>query len=431
MKTSRFNFFVVSTSNKCYIYNSMTNCLLNVDSDIFKFLSNCGRDKIIDLPHDFFDKETIESLFSANILTDSDQDEIDLLHLKFLTNRFDKSKMTLTLVPTQACNFNCTYCYEHFRPNISMEKTTEDNIIKFITQANPNSLHLTWYGGEPLMNFNSIQNISTQLKLNNINFDASIVTNGYLLKEGIIDQLQDLNITSIQVTLDGPEDIHDSRRFLLTGKPSFKIIYKNIESLLSSKASEKILLKIRVNVDKSNIQQYSEFRQSLINDLNRYNRKIFIYPGWVTGETNPDTCCLTNNEISEFVLENSANVYPQNGLNECMVRHINSYLIGPTGKLYKCWHNLGHEEFELGNINDQPQILNSKLLSRFIIGTDPYLHAECKQCSILPICWGGCPMERYENAFKNSKHNTCIEYKNNMEAYILKHINKIETQVMV
>ncbi|MDR0970482.1 MAG: SPASM domain-containing protein [Lentimicrobiaceae bacterium] len=68
--------------------------------------------------------------------------------------------------------------------------------------------------------------------------------------------------------------------------------------------------------------------------------------------------------------------------------------------------------------------MNVGLISKFIIGTDPYLHPECKECSILPICWGGCPMDRFNNKFNRQNIDTCCRYKGKMEKFVLKYINK-------
>ncbi|MDR0970481.1 MAG: radical SAM protein [Lentimicrobiaceae bacterium] len=362
MKVSRYNFFVTSENNTCYIYNSATNALLSVEKEIYDFLQQSKEYQELILPSDLFDEETVDVLKSANIITQSDENKLNSLYLKTLSNRFDGTKMNLTLVPTQACNFNCIYCYEKIRPNIFMDDETENNIINYVISINPKKLHIAWYGGEPLMNFKSIQKISEALIQKNINFNAIMITNGYLMNKEVLNQLFKLRINSLQITIDGPKEIHDTRRFLLNGKGTFDKIYKNILLLLSLDECKDIALKIRINVDKGNLNTYLKFRDELYDKFSKFNRKVIIYPGWVTGEGNPDISCLTPEDISSFTLNNMEDIYPENEQVECMSRHINSFLIGPTGKMYKCWHNLGHPELELGNLNDKPCIVDSNLL---------------------------------------------------------------------
>jgi len=189
--------------------------------------------------------------------------------------------------------------------------------------------HITWYGGEPLLRFDIIKEISKILISENILFDASLITNGYLLNIETINQLQSLNISMIQITIDGFEEMHNKRRFLLNGNGTYKRILKNINLLLSSPFTKNILLKIRINTDKNNANDYIRFRNYLMKQLSHYNHRIQIYPGWVTGETNPKVPCLSGDEISKFVLNNSTEYYPENNLYDCMARHINSFLIDP------------------------------------------------------------------------------------------------------
>jgi len=310
-----------------------------------------------------------------------------------LTNRFNGSRMFLTIAPTQACNFDCIYCYEQFRPNANMDLQTEENIVNYIMDSNPKKLHLTWYGGEPLIKIDSIKRISNILVSKKIDFESMLITNGYLLDEEIVAQLEELKITSVQITLDGKKKVHDSRRFLKGGGHTYDKIINNLTSLLNYEYVIPVFVKIRVNIDKSNEETHLDFRNYLYKRFECYKQNIMIYPGWVTGETNPEIPCLSQPDISKFILEKSGDHYPDNVTSECMARHINSFLIGPNGDLYKCWHNLGISEYKIGNINDKNLIINDKLMSRFIVGTDPYLDNKCSQCSVLPICWGGCPMD--------------------------------------
>jgi len=422
MKYSTFNELIKLDNNKKYIYNSLSNCLLQIEDDMYsKFESLSSDSSSLNVSN--MDTKILNKLSEFKIFTENDEVEIDRLHMHMLASRFDATRMNLTIAPTRACNFNCTYCYEVFRPAEHMTKNTEDKILDFVKKSNPKKLHITWYGGEPLLKFETIERLSNKLSENGIVFSGMLITNGYLLTKNIISKLGDCEIKSIQFTLDGVESVHDKRRMPLSGGKTYKRILLNITELLKSSVSQNMIIKIRINVDQSNINDYSQVKESLQTKFLQYNRNIVIYPGWVTGETNPDLPCLSKSDISEFTLSNSKSFFPNNSMIECMARHVNSFLIGPNGDLYKCWHNLGNENYKLGNIYDDRLIINDLVLSKFIIGTDPFLHQECRKCKILPICWGGCPMERFENKFLGKNHNTCSEHKNYLSGFIKKHIS--------
>jgi len=85
--------------------------------------------------------------------------------------------------------------------------------------------------------------------------------------------------------------------------------------------------------------------------------------------------------------------------------------------MYKCWHNLGNTDYSIGNINSKDLYIDEKILTRFIISTDPFNDINCKACNLLPICWGGCPMERYENKYNNGMNNMCTHFKDNLTSF--------------
>ena len=138
-------------------------------------------------------------------------------------------------------------------------------VIDFIKERSPNSssISIKWYGGEPLIEFNKIVQITNEVKPLFENFSASIITNGYLLTPDKIEQFEELGIRQIQITLDGPEEIHNKRRPLKNGKGSFNQILRNIDYLFS--VNEKIFVTIRVNIDRSNENMYGDIYNYLGN----------------------------------------------------------------------------------------------------------------------------------------------------------------------
>ena len=122
------------------------------------------------------------------------------------------------------------------------------------------------FGGEPLIGLSVIERVSKRFwdlcNTNGLpNPARSITTNGYLLNEDMYGTLMDLGITSAQITLDGPPEIHDLRRPLVAGKPTFDRIIKNILC-----APEAFSLSVRINVDSGNCQHIFELIEVLHNE---------------------------------------------------------------------------------------------------------------------------------------------------------------------
>lgn len=55
-----------------------------------------------------------------------------------------------TLIPTEGCNFQCSYCHKN-HPAASMTRDTLDQIEEYITAQAPRhkQVVLAWLGGEP------------------------------------------------------------------------------------------------------------------------------------------------------------------------------------------------------------------------------------------------------------------------------------------
>ena len=83
----------------------------------------------------------------------------------------------------------------------------------------------------------------------------------------------------MRITLDGEKEIHDKRRVLCNGDGTFDVIVSNIK-----KFSEKgIRVKIRVNIDKENVDAYLKVK-NVFKDI----KNIVIYPARVTEEPTQD-----------------------------------------------------------------------------------------------------------------------------------------------
>ena len=67
-----------------------------------------------------------------------------------------------------ACNFRCPYCYEKGKEYATMTPETIAQMKKYI-QNLKNSykrIHITWYGGEPLMAFDIIKELMEEVYQN-------------------------------------------------------------------------------------------------------------------------------------------------------------------------------------------------------------------------------------------------------------------------
>jgi len=98
--------------------------------------------------------------------------------------------VSLTICPTMNCNFDCPYCFENHRPG-KMSPEVQDDVVnlarRILEVRSGKSLHVSWFGGEPLLAPDVIESLSERLialaEEFHFSYSAAITTNGYLLSQ--------------------------------------------------------------------------------------------------------------------------------------------------------------------------------------------------------------------------------------------------------
>lgn len=421
MEWSRYNYFFKSPKHGNLLYNTLTQALIKIpEGDLDRLL------RLQQMPDDVVNMKEKDFFLSRRFIVKSNNDELAYHINRVLKNRYNPSSMSLTIAVTRACNFNCVYCYEDDRVNKYMNEAVEEDVVNFV-KRNPHlkSLFVVWYGGEPLLNFQSIKRLSRAFISLEIEYNAFIVTNGYLLTEEIIAQFSDLRIGGVQITLDGEEKFHDSRRMLRGGGKTFEVIIRNIETLLE--IAPKVRIDIRTNIDRRNSMQYTAFYREIREKFPQKN--IRVYTGFShdllgSGCVPSDVEMSTANDRAGFFLKNfDENKLPivdfsfHTQLTTCIANNLTGFVVGPEGEVYKCWTVIGCSDVVIGNIKD-PNKFDQTLIARYMTGADYLFDEKCRECTCLPICTGGCPLDRIRSKYENIKIDFCSVARQNLESYI-------------
>lgn len=407
LKLSLYN-HLFQKNDKFYLYNSQQGFFAEIPEDIYISL--------IDRNFSTIDPETMDFLKSKDLIMEENdchnfyQEE----KIRFLKNAYNTENLNLVIVPYTGCNFNCPYCFESKRNPQMMEEGFGTKIVDFIkTHKNVKTMNVTWYGGEPLLAIDRIKEINNLLtQIEGITLTATtLVTNGYCVNDHTLSILKSLNLTQIQVTVDGNKETHDKTRALKAdGTGTFEIVCENIKRLAENLPECEI--SVRVNINRKNKEDYlivsKMFESSGL-------KNIFCYPGYIRVET-PDGCTMCNDTISgyskaQFILDMKHNgcrmpVFPNIKGKGCMMNTLQSYIIGPVGEIYKCWNDVSNEDRIIGNIADN-DIHNRKLYYRYLNDTTVFSDAKCKDCKLFPVCDGGCGYYRYKNNFESGRFNLC------------------------
>jgi len=115
--------------------------------------------------------------------------------------------------------------------------------------------------------------------------------------------------------------------------------------------------------------------------------------------------------------------YPSRFFEECAIRSRTSTNIDPEGYVYKCWEIIGNKKYAIGKLNDgKITEINSITLNRQRYGSDTLDDKTCSRCSYLPVCNGGCPIQRIENEFEGGKNDVCTLYKGYLPEFLKAHL---------
>ncbi len=422
-----------------FCYNALSNTLIELDEAHYRLVEayRDGR-----MPPDAGDDGLVDLLRRKHVLVEDGEEEDLLLarHHRRQAACFDTSSLGLAVCPTLRCNFRCPYCYEADQEDGGfMSASTRERLVAWIGRHESiRSLSVSWYGGEPLLAFDTIRALTERfLALGLAYRKARLVTNGYLLDDEKIARLDELRIESVQITLDGPREVHDSRRVLAGGGPTFERILGNVAALMGSGWSG--TCGIRVNVDRHNLGAFLELRAEL---LERFaGTRLSVYPGRVdvTGDQAYDACaCLDTEEWADFALELADRrwVFPVSGLHPggfldgtCVATRLQGFVVGPAGELYKCWDDVGRPQSVVGSVCAEETTVDAVLQARYVTGVDPYADPECLACKVLPVCGGGCAHRRLLVRYEGREGiDHCSPYKTRLRDFLEAYVRAVRSR---
>lgn len=419
---SKYNYIYESEKYGTFIYNSVTNSFVKIDKKLKDQITqiNEWNDQVLNT----FSEEFRQVLSSHKIIVDKDEDNEYYIKKKYakLYSVFNPHVLGLTIATTTNCNFSCPYCYEKGTIAQVMGKEVENAIINYVKMSPAKTLNVTWYGGEPLMNFETIKRLSKAFsQINHLEkIQYSLITNGYFLDEEKALFFKQYHLKSIQITIDGLRATHNKSRRAKNGEPTFDKIINNID--LCSLILTETRFGIRMNISKLNGNEYANLYTALTNKW-KSRKNISIYFAFVEDYGQCDVGCYNSEEKILFIRDlrdkyhvNIRSFYPKNRLGVCIANSAYGYVVAPNGDLYKCWSDIGKTDRIIGSFIEKEKH-NYSLLANYAVAYDKYEDPKCKECFLFPVCEGGCPGHRYNNKYCGHHHEVC--------PYELQHIDKI------
>jgi uncharacterized protein len=398
MKPSRFNIFIPLPSENgsdYLLFNTFTDTRVRINEALKSFMDRIDRGE----PASQDEQPYLDQLLELGLMRPDAEDEDCLLGEWFERVRYDQSELSLTLLTTYACNLLCSYCYQDgIKSWSSMDLATCERLIEWagrlLTQIEPGSLRLTFYGGEPLLNTQALfflaRNLFNETRRRGITQEIHIITNGTLLSRKLVEYLRPFGLKSIKVTLDGDREAHDRQRPFADGRGTFELICHNLENIKGG-----VSLIIGGNYDLTNKGSIPRLLDRLAErDFCNYIQELAFKP--IIGAGRP-TCSFSDSSPEDFLWlieeteKKGFSATKKISLGPCEAQKAWSFTIDPEGRIYKCGAFVGRPEFEIGNIRQS--IMNGA--HQQFMTANPRWGNNCKGCPYIPLCCGGCRYSAY------------------------------------
>src|SRR6202161_3241828 len=318
---------------------------------------------------------------------------------------------------TNKCTLPCKYCYEfgedkvatpEGKPKFMDFETAAASVDYLFTQsAGRHGVHITFFGGETLMNFPLLKKVVDYAKqkaaAQGRSIDFSLTTNATLLTPTIIEFLS-ANEIGVTVSMDGDKASHDAFRVFSNGKGSYDIVEPRVRQLIRDHKTRPFVA--RVTMPSQAMDVLGTYRH-LKNDLG------FHEIGFAPVTTAKDRLYSINEpgmngvlqqfhilaeEWLQFALRGEMHGFSNvsDTISE-LIQGVNKSHpcgaalgligVGPSGDLAPCHRFVDSDTHSMGNvstgIDKQKQ---NDFLARGHIGSK----YDCHTCWALPLCAGGC-----------------------------------------
>lgn len=304
---------------------------------------------------------------------------------------------------SRKCNLNCAHCGA-VKEKYEKELTTEQ-IKDLIDQlANINVKFFAATGGEPLLRKDILE---VMMYASEKGIKTGLATNGFFINEEKAKKIKEAGILSIQISLDGTENTHNTIR-------GNNLSYRNAINGIKYLQKEKIkIISVATTVTPMNFNDLKKLKEILLNLGVKTWRICIIMP---IGKAERKKLLLNPKqlrELFEFVSSNKENIKIQIGENlpflaeyEKRIRKsplvcpvgFTACCIGVDGNVRGCPEMPDIEKFREGSILEKPFIdiwTNGfkRYRNRESIKTDN----KCMNCKNKEGCYGGCWVMREGN----------------------------------
>lgn len=404
LKSSFYNFILDQKDKECILYNSLSGVILLVTNpEEYRKVK-----ELLNSVENYYyeEDEIIKLLYEKGILVEEDKDELEYLEYLYERDVVRNQELSLTLITTRQCNLRCVYCYEKHE-NLVMSSEVYHSLELYIENSlrerKYSGVNITLFGGEPFLEYNNItsflENLSRICNKYNVPYSAGAITNGVLITPEHFQKLYELGVGYYQITIDGLEDTHNMYRKSIDGKGSFRKIIENLKYMNNTDYDFEVT--IRTNFNEEVFRRAKEFYKFIAQN---FDRRFHVYYEGIKklgGENDASLDILGVDKVSETSIDIAAYIRKLGIKNDvidemtlpfkqvCYATKHNNYLIDYDGSILKCTLSLDDKLNHIGRLYKDGTMEIDEARHAKWVGKKTQLANICKQCKVLPLCYGG------------------------------------------
>ena len=289
----------------------------------------------------------------------------------------------LILMPTEACNFRCVYCYESFAHG-RMARPVVDGIKRLLARrvSSLSSLTLSWFGGEPLLAREIMEEILEEAGAlarahPAMRLVSDVTTNAFHLTPEVFSRLVRLGVWRYQITLDGTREKHDRKRRRADGVGTFDRIWSHLLAMRDEPKDFSVLVRVHACPDNE------EDLAALLGDFQRAfgdDRRFEVFLRTLERLGGPSDDKLVTfappqgrEAISRLrglaLARGIRHRTPADAGGVCYAAKGNSFVIRADGRINKCTVALETRENQVGRLREDGRMeLSAPMVGRWMRG---------------------------------------------------------------
>lgn len=319
----------------------------------------------------------------------------------------------IELALTDSCNLGCKYCYSHhsthYMESLDVQKF-EEAIGPIMEYYNCSKYHISYFGGEPLLNWKIIESSLPEFKASPKCSSIVVISNGLALSQKKVDFLKRYNC-GLSWSFDG---LWSSNRPLANGSSSFEAYEAIIPLALQLTTSCKVMVSPNSKDFVKNLEYFESIGIkhpdfSLVRDniwtqgsIARFKDEMRDLTDYIIKRSFSSEI-ITTGLHTLYILDTFAGSKFGKRNHGCFVGS-NGITYTYDNKIYPCERFRSNDKFCLYDSKEY----NYNALKNLKDMSNPSDFEKCQKCELYKYCNAGCTYSQFDNNFEKQEPLDCV-----------------------